>query len=146
MDVRQQKAEVMQSLLTVVLDDQASAQDRAEARSSLRRIADGSVIETLGRIVDETPDDGLLTELSEVLSGVVNSTDTIAPMIQFLWHDAAEVRHAAMKSLSRSGSKEAAGAMAILLSDSRHGGTIFDSSDERLARRSRDSILGRAVG
>lgn len=145
MDARQQKAEVMQALLGIVLDEDALDEDRASARCTLRRLADGGVVETLGGIVDEIENPTLLAYLCEVLSGVSCDSDTVPPMICLLWHDAPDVRQAAMLSLARSKSKAAAAALAVVLADCRDAETIFGSTDERLARRARDSILGRAL-
>ncbi len=140
--VRQQKTEVMQNLLALMVSTDASPEQRSQAKSSLRRIGDETLVEPLGRIVEECNEDAVVSDCSEVLAFLPVTAGVRSSLVRLLWHDSPDVRRTAMQSLSHVGNRDVAAVLAVLIADCTDAANIFDATDEALANEARSAILG----
>lgn len=143
--VQQQKTEVMQNLLALMVSTDVSPEQRSQAKSSLRRIGDETLVEPLGRIVEESDEDVIVSDCSEVLGFLPVTAEVRSSLVRLLWHDSPDVRRTAMRSLAHVGNKDVAAVLAVLIADSKDAANIFDATDETLAKRTRNAILGRPL-
>ena len=143
--VQQQKTEVMQNLLALMASADASPEQRTQAKNSLRRIGDETLVEPLGRMVEECDEDVIVSDCSEVLGFLPVTAEVRSSLVKLLWHDSSDVRQTVMRSLAHVGNKDVAAILAILIADSQDAGNIFDAADETLAKQARDAILGRPL-
>jgi HEAT repeat protein len=143
--VQQQKAKILRNLLALMVSADASPDQRRSAKQSLRRIGDESIVEPLGRIVEESNQDAIVLDCSEVLGCLPVNARVRGSLLQLLWHDSPEVRRTVMRSLARVGNKDVAAVLAVLIADCKNAATIFDADDEVLAKRVRNGLLGRPL-
>jgi HEAT repeat protein len=143
--VQQQKSEIIQNLLALMVSADASPEQRSQAKHTLRRIGDETLVEPLGRFVEDSNDDAVVSDCSEVLGFLPVTGRVRASLVRLLWHDSPAVRTSAMESLSRVGNKDVAAVLAILISDCQEPTSFFAADDETLAKRTRNAILGRPL-
>jgi hypothetical protein len=145
--VHQQKTEVMQNLLALMVSADASAEQRTQAKNSLRRIGDETLVEPLGRMMEESDEDIIVSDCSEVLGFLPVTAEVRTSLVRLLWHDSPDVRKVVMQSLARVGNKDVAAVLAVLIADCKDtaANNIFDGADETLAKRTRNAILGRPL-
>ena len=143
--VQQQKVEILQNLVALMVSADAPPDQRGCAKQSLRRIGDESIVEPLGRLADESNEDTVVSDCSEVLGFLPVTASVRTSLMQLLWHDSPEVRKTVMRSLARVGNKDVAAVLAVLIADSKDPATIFGADDEVLAKRVRNGLLGRPL-
>jgi HEAT repeat protein len=143
--VRQQKTEVVQNLLALMVSVDATPEQRLQAKNSLRRIGDMTLVEPLGQVLEESDEDVVVSDCSEVLGFLPVTAAVRMSLVKLLWHDSPEVRKTAMQSLARVGNKDVAAVLAVLIADCKDAANIFDADDEILAKRTRNAILGRPL-
>jgi HEAT repeat protein len=142
---RQQKTEVMRNLLALMVSPEASPDERDAAKQSLRHIGDDSIVEALGRMVEESDNDVVVSDCSEVLGFLPVTAGVTTSLVRLLWHDSPQVRRTVMQSLARVGNRTVAAVLAVLITDSKDSASMFDATDEALAKRARSAILGRPL-
>ena len=143
--VQQQKSEIMQNLLALMVSADAPADQRSQAKNTLRRIGDETLVEPLGKLVEDSNEDAIVSDCSEVLGFLPVTGQVRTSLVRLLWHDSATVRKSAMQSLARVGTKDVAAVLAVVIADCKDAASFFAADDETLAKRTRNAILGRPL-
>lgn len=139
------KTDVLRSLLAIMLDASMSTDQRQAAKQSLQHIGDLSIVDTLGKIVEQSDDSQSIADASEVLGFTPVTAGTETSLIKLMWHDSSAVRRTAMQSLARVGDRRSASILHLVVSDSQNPATIFDAAEGTLAEQARQAILRRSL-
>jgi len=139
-----EKQQILRKLVGIVLDSTSAADERMDAKHSLRRIGNDTIVDALGRAVEESDDVTVVADVAEVLGFLPATMGAKSALLRLLWHDSAEVRQAALQALSRVGDQDVATVLLVVMSESNNPASIFDLTEGQLAQQARASILRRA--
>jgi len=140
----EQKMAVLRQLVATMTDQDAPPERRQNAKQSLLKIGDHSIVGLLKEVVEKTQDDTVLTDAIDVLGFLPVTPDVTDTLLRLLWCESSAVRQSAIRALSRIGDLRAASVLSVIVADSHNPDTIFDAGDGDLAKRSLDKILLRA--
>ena len=140
----EEKEQILRKLVGIVLDSTSPADDRLNAKQTLRRIGDDTIGDVLGRAVEESDNVTVIADAVEVLGFLPPTTGAKSALLRLLWHESAEVRQSALRALSRVGDHDVATVLLVVMSDSNNPSSIFDNTDGQLAQQARGAILRRA--
>ncbi len=137
----QQKMDVLRQLVTIMTDKDMPLERRRNAKQSLLKIGNHSIVGMLREILEKTQDDTILTDAIEVLGFLPLTPDVADTLLMLLWCQSPTVRQSAIRALSQIGDSKAASVLSVIIVDSQSPDTIFDAKDGELAKESRDKIL-----
>ena len=139
----QQKMDVLRQLVTIMTDKDMPSERRYNAKQSLLKIGNLSIVGMLREILEENQDDTILTDTIDVLGFLPLTPDIADTLLMLLWCQSPAVREAAIRALSQIGDSKAASVLSVIVVDSQNPDTIFDAKDGELAKQSRNKILFR---
>lgn len=139
----QQKSAVLRQLVSIMVDKNVPEERRHNAKQSLLRVGNHSIVGVLKEIAETTEDDRILTDTIEVLSVLPLTPDVTGTLLALVWCQSPTVRQSVIQALSRITDSKAASVLSVVVTDSQNPDTIFDVKDGELARHSRDKILFR---
>lgn len=139
--VEQQKMDVLRQLVTIMTDKDMPLERRYNAKQSLLKIGNHSIVGILRESLEKTQDDTILTDIIEVLGFLPLTPDIADTLLMLLWCQSPAVRQSAIRALSQVGDSKAASVLSVIVADSQNPDTIFDAKDGQLAKQSRDRII-----
>lgn len=140
----EQKMAVLRQLVATMTDKDALPERRHNAKQSLLKIGDHSIVGLLKEIVEKAQDDATLVDAIDVLGFLPVTSDVTDTLLSLLWCESPVVRQSVIRALSRIGDPRVASVLSVIVADSSNPDTIFDAADGELAKWSLDKILLRA--
>ena len=140
----EQKMAVLHQLVATMTDEDAPPERRQNAKQSLLKIGDHSIVSLLKEVIEKTQDDQILTDTIDVLGFLPATPDVTDTLLRLLWCESSAVRQSVIRALSRIGDSRVASVLSVIVADSGNPDTIFDAGDGELAKRSLDKIALRA--
>jgi len=137
----EQKAAILRQLVATMTDMDAPPEQRLNAKQTLLKIGNHSIIGALKEIIEGTQDDTILIDTIDVIGFLPATPDVTETLLRLLWCQSPTIRQAAIRALSRVGDSNVASVLSVIVADSYNPDTIFDARDGELASQSRDRIL-----
>jgi len=97
--VEQQKMDVLRQLVTIMTDKDMPSERRHNAKQSLLKIGNHSIVGLLRETLEKTQDDTILTDVIEVLGFLPLTSDVADTLLMLLWSQSPAVRQSAIRAL-----------------------------------------------